>query len=327
MNFQEVIAGQPFILAEGAVIERLRRDPLIALDEHILHAGLIYDPHARVALETIYRQYLDLGQRYALPMITLTPTWRASAARLERAGSALSPEKSAGAPTGPRAAPQDLLGAPKDLLGAVNGDCVRFLSGIVASYGEYARRVYVGGLMGPAGDAYKPQDALSANEAEGYHSFQARALAEAGVDFTIAATLPACSEALGLARAMARFGTPYVLSFVLRPTGALLDGTPLREAVRRIDSAATPRPSCYMANCVHPSVFEQAFERERTLAPELSERVIGLAELETEEPSEFAGAMVRLYERFGIRVLGGCCGTDERHVEQIARRGCSIVMK
>jgi homocysteine S-methyltransferase len=188
-------------------------------------------------------------------------------------------------------------------------------------------------MLGPAGDAYRPQEALPAPEAEVYHAFQARALAEAGVDFLIAATLPAYSEALGLARAMAASGLPYVLSFVLRPTGTLLDGTPLHEAVRKIDGSVSPNPFCYLVNCVHPTVFAQAFERELARAPCLGERVWGLqgntscrspeeldnlAELETEAPRAFAGAMARLHDRFGMRVLGGCCGTDERHIEAIA---------
>jgi homocysteine S-methyltransferase len=307
-DVEALLAGEFFVLVEGAVIERLRRDPAISLDPHIVHAGMVYDPRARATLADVYRRYLDVGRRYDLPMVTLTPTWRASAARLKRAGLAPS---------------QD-----------VNGECVRFLFGLAAETGAYAHRVAIGGMLGPAGDAYRPQEALSLREAEAYHAFQVRALSKAGVDFLIAATLPAYSEALGMARAMARSGTPYVLSFVLRPTGVLLDGTPLHEAVHRIDSTVCPRPSCYMANCVHPTVFELALERELERAPWLSERVIGLqgntscrspeelddlAELETEEPRAFARAMVRLYDRFGIKVLGGCCGTDERHIEWIAR--------
>ena len=303
-----LLARKTFVLAEGAVIERLRRDPALSLDPHILHAGFVYDARARAALAGVYRQYLGVGRQYDVPMIVLAPTWRASATRVARSGCAPG---------------QD-----------VNGDCVRFLSQIVTRYGDYARQVCVGGMLGPAGDAYKPQEALSAREAEAYHAFQARALSEAGADFLIAATLPAYSEALGLARAMARAGLPYVLSFVLRPTGALLDGAPLHEAVHRIDGAVSPRPLCYLVNCVHPVVFEQAFERELDRAPGLGQRVIGLqgntsrrspeeldhlVELETEEPRAFAGAMARLHERFGIQVLGGCCGTDERHIEQVAR--------
>jgi homocysteine S-methyltransferase len=155
----------------------------------------------------------------------------------------------------------------------------------------------------------------------------------------MAATLPAYSEALGLARAMARCGRPYVLSFVLRPSGTLLDGTPLREAVHGIDAAVSPAPAFYLVNCVHPTVFEQAFECELARSSAFSEsaawagRVLGLQgntsyrspeqldgldQLETEEPSVYAAAMLRLYKRFGTRVLGGCCGTDDRHIAQIA---------
>jgi homocysteine S-methyltransferase len=327
MSFSETVIREPFILAEGAVIERLRREPSVSMDAHVLHAGFVYDARARTALGDVYRQYLDIGRRHALPMIVLTPTWRANPERLSCAGL-----------------------AHLD----VNGDDVRFMAGLVAQYGDYARQVFLGGLMGCAGDAYRPQGALAAREAESFHAPQAQALAHAGVDFLMAATLPAYSEALGLARGMARCGKPYVLSFVLRPGGTLLDGTPLHKAVRRIDASVSPAPTFYLVNCVHPTVFEQACECELARSPapgdpaalgkpaawagrvlglqgntssRSPEQLDGLAQLETEEPSTFAAAMLRLHERFGTRVLGGCCGTDDRHIARIAEHMSALLAR
>jgi homocysteine S-methyltransferase len=137
-----------------------------------------------------------------------------------------------------------------------------------------------------------------------------------------------------MAAAMGGWGIPYLLSFVVRPTGVLLDGTPVHQAVRQIDASVSPRPLCYMLNCVHPTVYARAMESELGADPTLRERVIGLQGntscrspeeldalvfLDTEEPQPFAEAMVELYHRFGARVLGGCCGTDDRHIEWIAR--------
>jgi homocysteine S-methyltransferase len=310
----ETVIREPFILAEGAVIERLRRELSIPLDPHVLHAGFVYEARARAALGAVYRQYLDIGRRHALPMMVLTPTWRANPQRLARAGL-----------------------AHRD----VNGDGVRFMAELVAQCGDYACQVILGGLMGCAGDAYRPQEALTARDAEVFHTPQALAFAEAGVDFLMAATLPAYLEALGMAQAMACCGRPYVLSFVLRASGTLLDGTPLREAIHAIDAATSPEPSFYMVNCVHPTVFEQALEDELARSTARGEqaawagRVLGLqgntscrspeeldgsAHLETEEPAVFAAAMMRLHERFGTRVLGGCCGTDDRHITHIAEQ-------
>jgi homocysteine S-methyltransferase len=309
MDFRQAVTHYPVILAEGAVIERVRRNPSVKLDPYIAHAGLVYDSQGRAALRQIYRQYLDIGRVAGLPLLACAPTWRANPARLRQAGF--------------------------DDQADVNGDCVRFLTSIRAEYGAYAGQVFVGGLMSCQGDAYKPAEALPADEAAAFHRFQARALAAAGVDFLLAATLPAASEALGLARAMAGCGLPYALSFVLRPGGTLLDGTPLHQAVAMIDSAANPAPLFYMANCVHPTVFESAFAAAISQSPAMGQRVIGLqantstkspeeldnlSSLDSAEPEPFANAMVGLHHWFGTKILGGCCGTDNRHIAAIARR-------
>jgi homocysteine S-methyltransferase len=310
MSFKESVSNNPVVLTAGALIERLRRDEGVRLDPHIENAGLIYDPGGRAALEGLYRQYLDIGQTYDLPMVVCTPTWRASPERLRAAGF-----------------------SDRD---DVNGDGFRFLSAIRESYGAYARRVCIGGLMGCANDAYKPEVALSEDEAGAYHEHQARALSEAGVDFLMAATLPAVSEAAGIATAMAGYGVPYTLSFVLRPTGTLLDGTPLIEAVARIDSGAHPAPLGYMVNCVHPTVFAEALSRAISLSAGVGERVIGLEanisarspeELddldhidEADSPEALADGMLDAHRRFGVKILGGCCGTDDRHIRCMAER-------
>ncbi len=309
MDFKQAIAHYPVILAEGAVIERLRRNPAVRLDRYIVHAGLVYDRHGQTALRQIYRQYLDIGRLSGLPLLTCAPTGRANSARLRQAG--------------------------YDDQTDVNGDCVRFLTSVRAEYGAYAGQVFVGGLMSCQGDAYKPAEALPAGEATVFHRPQARALAAAGVDFLLAATLPAASEALGLAWAMAECGTPYALSFVLRPNGTLLDGTPLHQAIAMIDAAVNPAPLFYMANCVHPTVFESAFAAAISQSPAVARRVIGLqANTSTKSPEEldrlgsldgakpepFANAMVGLNHWFGTKILGGCCGTDNRHIAAIAQR-------
>ena len=127
------------ILAEGAVIERLRRMPDMELDPHVVNSAFIYDDSKRTAIEAIYRQYLDIGQRYDLPMLLSTPTWRASRERIAAAGL----EK------------QD-----------VNGDNFRFLDAIRESYGSYAQKVAICGLTSCRGDAYDPAAALSSEAAK-----------------------------------------------------------------------------------------------------------------------------------------------------------------
>lgn len=307
-KLNSLLAASSPILGEGAVIERLRRSPGIRLDDHVVNSALIYEESGRAALQTIYRQYLDIGRRYQLPLLLSTPTWRAGRERIAAAGL-----------------------AGRDL----NGDNSRFLAELRDSYGDYAQQVAICGLMSCRGDAYKPAEAMSAGAAAEFHSWQANALAASGVDFLLAATLPAMSEAIGLARAQAATGLPYVISFVARPEGTLLDGTPLDAAVATIDDAVMPRPLAYLINCTHASIFRSALSNERNSSPRVRERVIGLlantaavspeeldqsAELVEEAPDVFGNSVAALRDELGMRVLGGCCGTDDRHIDCLARR-------
>jgi len=306
--FQNLLATSPIILGEGAVIERLRRMPDICLDEHVVNSALIYDDHGRAALARICRQYLEIGLNYHLPLLLSTPTWRAGRERIAAAGL-----------------------AGRDL----NGDNFRFLDALRREQGDYGKSVIIGGLMSCRGDAYKPEEALSAPDARAFHAWQAEALAAAGVDLLLAATLPALSEAIGLAQAQAATGLPYLVSFVARPEGTLLDGTPLKTAVAVIDSQVSPRPLAYLVNCTHASVFRRAVTHESNSSPLVRERVIGLlantaalspeeldnsAELVEEAPETFGTDVAALHGELNMKVLGGCCGTDDRHIACLARR-------
>ncbi|MDD5088523.1 MAG: homocysteine S-methyltransferase family protein [bacterium] len=307
MTFTDFMAAAPVVLAEGAVIERLKRDGRFPLDPHALHAGWVYDRHRRALLEQMWREYLAIGREFDLPMIVLTPTWRANPERVAAAG----------------------LPSLRD----VNARGVRLLTGLRDELGDYGARVFVGGIIGPRGDAYDPKDALSTSEARAFHRGQLRALAESGADFLIACTLPALSEAIGISEAMSETGCPGIISFVLRRDGTLLDGTPLGEAVARLDREAHSRPFAYMMNCTHPSFFLEAMEIEIAKRPELRARVIGLqanaAALAPErldnapaplgdDAETFAAQMLETHRRFGTKILGGCCGTDSRHIRAMA---------
>lgn len=311
-RFDDLISS-PVILTEGSVLERLRRDGATHLDSDVEHAGLIYEPSGRSSLEHIYRQYLDIGKTNDLPMIVFSPTWRANPERIAHAG--LIEQR-------------------------VNEDCVRFLDDLRKSYGPYARKVLLGGLMGCRGDAYRPEEALSRAEARAFHREQIRALSDAPVDFLFAATLPAASEAEGIALAMSEGQLPFALSFVIGGDGCLLDGTPLHEAVAAIEAAAPRPPAFFMVNCVHPLVFRKSFTIEMMASQRDVSHVIGLQAntsprsprelddlpfLETEDPERLADAMIRLAQDFGLRILGGCCGTDEHHIEAIAERAAAML--
>jgi len=311
--FPEFLDKFPCLLGEGAVIERLRRNRAFELDPALVNSAFIYDKAKRAALEEICRQYLDIGFQFGLPLLLSTPTWRASRERIAAAGYG----------------GQD-----------VNGDNFRFLDALRGSYGEYAQKVVICGLLSCRGDAYRPAEALAAAEAHEFHTWQATMLAAAGVDFLLAATLPALSEANGLASALAATGKPYIVSFVVRPQGMLLDGTPLKDAIAAIDGTVSPRPLAYLVNCTHASIFRaallhgvnsSALVRARVagllantaaLNPEALDNSPGLVE---EEPETFGRSVAGLHGELGMKILGGCCGTDDRHIRCLAARLASEI--
>jgi len=307
-TFPDLLATSPCLLGEGAVIERLRRNPELELDPYLVNAAFIYEAAPRAALEDICRQYLEIGRDFALPLLISTPTWRASRERIAAAG----------------------YGGVD-----VNGDNVRFLDALRHSYGGYATQVSVCGLMSCRGNAYSPGEALDVDAAQHYHAWQAEQLAAAGVDVLLAATLPAMSEATGLALALAATGKPYLLSFVVRPQGTLLDGTPLQEAIAAIDAAVTPHPLAYLINCTHASFARAALTHAGNASPLARQRIVGLlantaalspeelddsTHLIEEDPATFGATVAALHYDLGLKILGGCCGTDDRHIRALASR-------
>jgi homocysteine S-methyltransferase len=305
MNITEAISAYPAILAEGAVIERLRRDPTVELDPDILHSGFITEEAGRRRLRAIYHEYLSIGRAAGLPMVLLSPTWRANSERLRR-----SPFNG-----------HD-----------VNGEAVRFLREMRSGCGGYAARVWIGGLIGVRGDSYKPEEALDEAEAFEFHAEQLGRLAAAAADFLLGSTLPALSEAKGIARAMAATGLPYFPSFIIGAGGRLLDGTPLGAAMAAIDGDVSPRPLGYMMNCVHHSAVRAALAKAN--GPELArlvglqantsalspDQLDGLEQLDSEPAEAFGSALAGLHRDFGLRILGGCCGSDSSHIGNLAQR-------
>ena len=304
VDLRRLLDEHEVVLTEGAVIERLKRNPAVRLDAYVANAILACTDAGRLEMGRIYREYLDVGRAANLPMVVFTPTWRASAERAERAGVGLD----------------------------VNRVAFNMLDGIRSEYGEYGAQVAIGGLVGPRADAYRPATALPPDAALEYHRPQVEALAFGGVDFVIGATLPALSEGLGIARAAAETGVACLISFVLRPDGTVLDGTVLAAAIRRIDAEVSPWPLGYLVNCVHPETFRNAAAQLRAVA-EARLQMVGLQanasrkplemldcadETDSGSPEEFGRQMVELQRDFRLKLLGGCCGTDARHIRAVA---------
>ena len=195
--------------------------------------------------------------------------------------------------------------------------------------------MYVGGLMGCKGDAYTGEGALAEQEAFSFHRWTVEQFYKAGADFLYAGIMPVLSEAAGLARAIDDTGLPYIISFTIQEDGKLIDGTTIADAIRYIDSITTNKPVCYMTNCVHPSIVRQALMqpfnrndmvRERFRGIQANTSPLSYAELDgaedlhCSEPEDFAEEMIKLQSVADIKIWGGCCGTDCRHMACVARK-------
>ena len=287
------------VLGEGSIYELLRRRPGIAADTFIGTSALVYDGAARLALADVHRGYLGAAAAAGLPCLSLTDTWRASARRIAESA-----------------------WAGRD----VNGDNARFLRALTAE--RPAATVVIGGLLGPDGDAYLPAEAPDRAAARRLHTPQAELLAAAGVDLLASQTLPALDEALGMAEAMAATGLPYLMSFVVRADGTILDGTPLPAVLDALEALADP-PLTVMANCVHPSILDAALAAQPAAIGRLTalqanaaaltpEELDNAEELISSDPDPFAALFADVARRRGLVIAGGCCGTDVRHITALA---------
>ena len=218
-------------------------------------------------------------------------------------------------------------------MGSVNAAAVELLRDVAQQ--AAGAGIILAGVIGPASDGYAPSEALSAQDAFSYHREQADALATNDVDLLYAPTFPAFSELYGVARAMALTGRPYAVAPMLHPDGTMLDGTPLAEAIARIDAQVSPPPQHYMIGCLYPTHAQTALRATRAARPDLVTRVRGLkANASPLSPAEldklnhlaatdcetWARDEIGCAQEFDLAILGGCCGTDQRHIEALARR-------
>lgn len=303
MGFRERINKKRCILMEGALGERLKREFKLIPDEQIALAAIIYQSGGKEALKTLWLQYAAIAKEFSLPFIATTPTRRANRERI----------------------------AASRFDERVIADNVNFLREVQKSADT---EMYIGGLMGCKGDAYTGEGALPEEEAAEFHFWQAEALFNAGVDFLFAGIMPTLPEAAGMARSMAKTGLPYIISFTIEQNGRLIDGHMITDAIEYIDNAVSPRPEGYMANCVHPDILYSALSQSFNRTSAVKERFLGLQantsplpyceldgcdDLKCSEPKQLADKMLRLREIIEPKIFGGCCGTDDRHMREIAK--------
>lgn len=266
---------------------------------------LLRDAAGRAQLRRYFQPYLELcaltpGAGFVLE----TPTWRAN------------PDWG------------HLLGYDAAALAQANIDAAGWARELRDEWqARISGPVVLSGVIGPRGDGYVAEAPGSAADAAAYHRPQAAALREGGVDMLAAVTMTTSAEAIGVARAGTAEGLPVAISFTVETDGRLPSGEPLREAIERVD-ADTP-PAYFAVNCAHPSHFEAVLadggawrERIRGLRANASTRshaeLDAATELDIGEPADLGERYRRLRAPLPVlNVLGGCCGTDSRHLRAI----------
>jgi S-methylmethionine-dependent homocysteine/selenocysteine methylase len=266
---------------------------------------LLADEAGTEELRRYYAPYLELARDQGVGFVLETPTWRAS----------------------PRWAAE--LGYDEAELDRLNRKAISLMEQLRDEAGVPA---VISGCIGPQGDGYSPAAELSAAEARDYHSTQIATFADTAADMVTALTITYADEAIGITRAAGDAGLPAVISFTLETDGRLPSGQQLGDAIEQVDDATDPAPAYYMINCAHPTHFEAVLDSDagwlarirglRANASSKSHAELDEAdELDDGDSVDLGVRHVALREKLpALTVVGGCCGTDHRHVGEIIRR-------
>ena len=294
--------GGDFFLTDGGIettlifLEGLELPDFAAFD-------LLKRKEGEAALEKYFRTYAGLAQRFGTGLILESATWRASSDWGTKLG----------------------YGA-KEMADA-NRRAIGLLEEIRNECKGNANKVVISGCVGPRGDGYSPGKTMSEKDAETYHGNQIRVLQDSAADMVTAITMNYVEEAVGIARAAERAGMPVAISFTVETDGRLPTGQTLRAAIEQVDAATSRYPSYYMINCAHPTHFEHVLaeggpwtQRIRGLRANASRKshaeLNESPALDIGDPVELGMQHAQLKSRLPqLNVMGGCCGTDHRHIE------------
>ncbi len=266
---------------------------------------LLKDDAGQAALRNYFRAHASIARQRRVGFVLESATWRASA---DWGGK---------------------LGYSTEALAEANRRAVSMLHELRWELEAQESPIVISGCIGPRGDGYKADKRMTAREAEEYHAVQAGIFRDANADLITAITMTYSEEAIGITRAARAAGMPVVISFTTETNGRLPSGQTLRAAIEQVDTATNATPAYYMINCAHPTHFTSALhagspwvKRIRGLRANASIKshaeLDESTELDTGNPLELGMQYRDLRRRFPhFNVLGGCCGTDHRHVEAI----------
>ena len=265
---------------------------------------LLETEDGRKMLADYMRAFIEVGRSHGVGVIIESPTWLANR---------------------DRAAP---LGySPKDLA-ILNRQAIELVSKVRSEAGDLP--TIICGIIGPRDDAYAPSEQMTAVEAEAYHAEQVNVLADTEADIIGGYTVAYPAEAIGMVQAIKNTGMPAMISFTVETDGRLPTGETLGEAIEEVDAATDGYASYFMINCAHPDHFANVLSDEpwvqrlrgvmanasRCSHAELDEAT----ELDDGDPVELGQQLAEIHGKHSqISILGGCCGTDMRHLNQIAK--------
>lgn len=258
-------------------------------------------------LFTYYKNYAQMAAEHNVGLILETPTWRANPDWGEK------------------------IGDSTETLSALNKTAVKLVKHIRDDYATPDSPIVISGCIGPRGDGYVASSKMTTEEAEHYHSEQIAIFSDSDADMVAALTLNYVEEAIGITCAAQRYNIPVCISFTLETDGRLPTGETLEDAIAAVDEATQSGPAYYMINCAHPTHFSHLIEQGgewlhrlkgiRGNASCLSHAELDEAEvLDEGNPEEFGEQCQHLLRQANsLTVIGGCCGTDTRHIEQVCR--------
>jgi homocysteine S-methyltransferase len=268
---------------------------------------LLKDDEGTEELRRYFDPYLEEAAKRGAGFILESPTWRASPRWAEEIGH-----------------------SPADL-DRLNRKAIALMEEIRDAHSSAAGPIVISGCVGPQGDGYDPEVLLSAEEAQAYHSTQIGIFAETAADMVTAITMTYADEAIGIVRAAEAAGLPVAISFTVETDGRLPSGQPLGDAIEQTDADTGGSAAYFMINCAHPTHFEQVLaegdgwrDRIRGVRANASTKTHAeldeATELDDGDPADLGRRHAELRDRLPrLNVLGGCCGTDHRHVAEIAR--------
>lgn len=299
-----LINSTKYFLTDGGLETSLIFDHQIDLPEFAAFT-LLRDEKGLQLLRKYYHPYISFAKQSRHGFILESPTWRAS--------------KKWG----------DKLGYDKHDLKLANQQAISMLDQLRFEFEDERTPMLISGCIGPEGDGYEASNALSVMEAKTYHIEQISTLSLTEVDMVSAFTMNYVEEAVGVALAAKVMGLPVIISFTTETDGTLPSGQTLKNAIEQVDEITGKYPIYYMVNCAHPTHFQDVFSDERWV-----DRIRGIRanasrksheeldesdELDSGDKNELAQLYKSLKSRLpGLTVLGGCCGTDHTHIEQIS---------